>query len=156
LLQAYPDLSILVISMHAQPALIHAMLEAGASGYILKDDFASYRELVAVVHDVASQGIYLSPQALQALGKHGASELSQPLSARQLEALSLCSAYPDATTSQLALKMGIAHSTVRNLLSAAYLKLNVRTRTAAILKAQRMGLIPPGIPLGDSSLLDGS
>lgn len=156
LLQSYPDLSILVMSMHAQPALIHAMLEAGASGYILKDDFASYRELAAVVHDVASQGIYLSPHALQALGKHGASELSQPLSARQLEALSLCSAYPDASTAQLALKMGIAHSTVRNLLSAAYLKLNVRTRTAAILKAQRMGLIPPGMPLGDVSLLDGS
>ena len=154
LLQLYADLSVLVISMHAQPALIHAMMEAGASGFILKDDFASYRELASVVRDVANQGIYLSPQALQALGKHSTSQLSEPLSARQLEALSLCSAYPDVSTAQLAQKMGIAHSTVRNLLSAAYLKLNVRTRTSAIIKAQKMGLIPPGMPLADVSFLD--
>ena len=64
-------------------------------------------------------------------------------SARQLEALSLCAAYPEATTAELADRLGVAHSTLRNLLSGAYLRLNVRSRTAAVAKAQRLGLITP-------------
>src|SRR6266498_4660772 len=38
LLQTYKSLSILVISMYAERGLIRAVMEAGASGYILKDD----------------------------------------------------------------------------------------------------------------------
>ncbi len=41
--------------------------------------------------------------------------------------------------------MDVANSTVRNLLSGAYLRLDVHTRTAAIAKARQLGLItPPG------------
>jgi DNA-binding CsgD family transcriptional regulator len=69
--------------------------------------------------------------------------LGQKLAPRQLEVLSLCSAYPDSSTYELAVKMGVAHSTVRNLLSGAYLKLDVRNRTAAVVKARQMGLITP-------------
>ncbi|MCU0489619.1 MAG: response regulator transcription factor [Anaerolineales bacterium] len=141
LIQEYPRLEILIISMHAQPALIQALLEAGASGYILKEDMATFRELANVIRSVAGQGIYISQAAYQALGKRKNSAYSQPLSARQLEVLSLCAAYPDLSTAELALKMDISHSTVRNLLSGAYLKLNVRNRTAALLRAQQLGLI---------------
>src|SRR5689334_10653392 len=49
LLQTYPNLIILVISMHLERALIQAVMEAGASGYILKDDSASLRELGSIV-----------------------------------------------------------------------------------------------------------
>jgi DNA-binding CsgD family transcriptional regulator len=72
--------------------------------------------------------------------------LSQPLSNRQTEALSLCAAYPEADTSCLAQQMGVANSTIRNLLSGAYLKLNVRNRAAAVAKARQMGLITPESP----------
>jgi two-component system nitrate/nitrite response regulator NarL len=142
LIQVFPDLSILVISMHGQPALIQAVMEAGASGFILKEDAQAFQELPAIIRRVANQGIHLSPAALQAISNRPASELAKPLSGRQLEALSLCAAYPDASTSELANKMEIAHSTLRNLLSAAYLKLSVRTRAAAVLKAQQLGMIP--------------
>ena len=146
LLSAYPNLEVLVITMHAQPALIQAMMEAGASGYILKDDVTAYRDLAIIIRNVAREGIYMSPAALQALGKRMDNDLTQPLSPRQLEALTLCAAYPDISTAELALKMKISHSTLRNLLSAAYIKLSVRNRTAAIIKAQQMGLLPPGYP----------
>jgi DNA-binding CsgD family transcriptional regulator len=42
--------------------------------------------------------------------------------------------------------MEIAHSTFRNLLSEAYLKLDVHSRAAAIAKARQLGLIPPQMP----------
>jgi two-component system, NarL family, nitrate/nitrite response regulator NarL len=143
LLQAHPALDVLVISMHAQPALIQAVMEAGASGYILKEDMAAFRELASVIRSVTKQGIYLSPAAFQALSKRKNGDIAQPLSPRQLEALSLCAAYPDASTAELAEKMEIAHSTFRNLLSGIYVKLNVRNRASAVLRAEQIGLTPP-------------
>ena len=142
LLQSYPGLAVMVISMHAQPAMIQAVMQAGASGYILKDDVISYRELPFIIRNVAYNGIHLSPAAENALHHRHHLELDKPLSARQLEVLSLYAAYPDATTTDIACQMSLAHSTVRNLLSTAYLKLNVRSRAAAVLRAQQLHIIP--------------
>ena len=146
LLAQYPKMEILVVTMHAQRTLIQALMEAGVSGFVLKDDQATIHELASVIRTVARGGIYLSPFAYQQLMKHPAGELNQPLSARQSQALSLCAAYPDANTADLAEMMKIAQSTLRNLLSGSYLKLNVRTRSAAVAKARLMGLISPEIP----------
>ncbi len=144
LLQIYPDLAVLVISMHAQRTLINAVMEAGASGYVLKDDQTSIRELPAIVRSVAGGGIHLSQLAYQQLLKRQIAD--QELTSRQLEALSLSAAYPDASTSELARAMNVANSTLRNLLSGAYMRLNVRNRTAAVAKARQMGLITPNSP----------
>lgn len=146
LLQTYPNLEILVISMYSHRALISSIMEAGASGFILKDDQLAIRELAAIIRLVAHGGIHLSQKAHQELLKRSSSDLSQPLSNRQTEALSLCSAYPEADTSYLAQLMGVANSTIRNLLSGAYLKLNVRNRAAAVSKARQLGLIAPETP----------
>ena len=147
LLQKYSNLAILAISMHAQRTLIHAVMESGANGYVLKDDQAAIQELASIIRSVANGGIHLSSYAYQQLLKRYTDELNQPLTSRQLEALSLCAAYPDASTSDLAQKMNVANSTLRNLLSGAYLRLSVRNRTAAIAKARKLGLISTGYPL---------
>lgn len=140
LLDSYPNLNILVISMLNQHTLIEAMAEAGVSGYILKDDQASIEQLGKVVLTVAGGGLHFSPGTIrEATGSPG----HPSLTARQLEALSLCAAYPDGATTVLAKKLGISGSTLRNLLSGAYLRLGVRTRAAAITRAQQIGLIPP-------------
>jgi len=144
LLQTYPDMSILVISMHVQRTLIQAVMEGGASGYVVKDDQSTIKELASVIRTVARGGIHLSRAAYEQLRKRG-DDLGLPLSPRQLEALSLCAAYPDATTVEMAQKMNIASSTLRNLLSGAYLKLEVRTRSAAVAKARQMGLLVPDV-----------
>lgn len=141
LLQLHPKLEILVISMHTQRTMIRAVMDCGASGYIIKDDQASIHDLGAVVRMVAKGGIYLSARAQELYMKRLTGELSEGLSARQIEALSLCAAYPDDSTAELAQKMHIASSTLRNLLSGAYLKLNVSTRAAAIAEARKLGII---------------
>jgi len=142
LLEMYDGLSILVISMYDERGLIRAVMESGASGYILKDDQSTARDLASVVLSVAGGGIYFSQKAHQIYHAHLTKE-NILLSGRQLEVLSLCAAYPNCTTAELAKRMSVSNSTARNLLSAAYTKLSVNNRAAAIVKAQQLGLIAP-------------
>jgi DNA-binding CsgD family transcriptional regulator len=55
-------------------------------------------------------------------------------------------AHPNLTTSALARLRSIAPSTFRNHLSAAYVKLNVNNRVAAIERARQLGLLPKDLP----------
>jgi DNA-binding NarL/FixJ family response regulator len=139
LLQRHPNLNILVISMYTQHALVETLVNAGISGYIFKDDQASVQQLAKIVEIVAGGGIYFSQGAYRDLRGQQAESILTP---RQLEALSLCAAQPDGDTVVLANRLGITGSTLRNLLSGAYLRLGVRTRAAAIAKAQKLGIFP--------------
>jgi len=139
LLKQHPHLSILIISMLTQRTLVESMVKIGVSGYIFKDDQASIQQLAKIVTIVANGGIYFSKNAYTEMRGSSSVPLLTP---RQLEVLSLCAAYPDISTSVLAEKLDIASSTLRNLLSEVYLRLGVRTRAAAIVKAQYMHLLP--------------
>lgn len=139
LLQQYPELMILVISMHSEPSLIRAIVDAGAAGYLLKGDSKRVQELGKWILALVNGELCYSEKALEAL----VSRREEPFTPRQLEALSLCAAYPNSKTAELARKMEIANSTLRNLLSAVYVKLDVQTRAAAIAKARDLGIITP-------------
>lgn len=143
LLEEYPNLNILVISMRIERGLIREVMAAGANGYILKDDPLANANLLAIIKSVAEGGVYLSEEAGTLYGKHLANEGGKQLSPRQLEALSLCASQPGAKSVVLAKKMSISHSAFRTLLSGAYIKLKAANRTEAIAKARQMGLITP-------------
>lgn len=143
LLERYPDLAVLVISMYSQRTLIQALSETGINGYILKDDRTAMIELPAIIRLVHGGGIYFSQAVVKLLR---AQPIESLLTARQMEVLSYCAAYPKITTTELAQKLNIAQSTVRNLLSGAYLRLDVSSRSAAILRAYQLGLIFPDQP----------
>jgi DNA-binding NarL/FixJ family response regulator len=142
LIQTYPEMAFLVISAYAEPTLIQGVMEAGANGYILKDDNALLRELKTVLISVgAGRGIYLSPQAKEILLQRQFSDTALSLTPRQTEALVLCAANPGSSTKELATRMNVSFSTLRNLLSQSYLRLGVNGRAAAILKAQQLGIL---------------
>lgn len=143
-LKKFPKLSILVISMHQTRSLVRAVMDAGASGYILKDDTSTIQELVSVIRSVAKGGVHLSKRVHKYLLTESPDDAL--ITTRQQQVLSLCAAYPDASTNELADKLGVAPSTLRNLLSTAYLRLDVHNRTAAITKARQLGLITPQDP----------
>lgn len=147
-LKKYPDLKILVISMLTSCALIEALVNAGVRGYIFKEDDKSIHQLCHVVKSVAEGGVYFSPGAWEKV-KQGKSALI--LTSRQLEALSISAAYPDLSTFVLAQKLEVSDSTFRNLLSGAYRRLGVSTRTAAISRANHLGLLANGNDLPDLS-----
>lgn len=139
LLELYPNLAILVISMHNEPALVRTIVEAGAAGYILKSDSSKIQELGKWILSLVNGDPCFSDKILRVFP----GRLNEPFTPRQLEALSLCAAYPNSKTAELARKMKIANSTFRNLLSTVYYKLGVQTRAAAIAKARQMGLLTP-------------
>lgn len=145
LLQEYPNLVVLMISMYSERSIIRSVMEAGASGYILKDDSEAIQDLANIILSVADGGIYLSERAGQRYQKP-ADRNDSNLTRRQLEVLLLCASFPSSKTAELAQKMCVSNSTVRNLLSGAYLKLNAHTRAGALQKARQLGLLTSDIP----------
>lgn len=141
LLRKYPDLKILTVSMYKQAALIKAIMDAGASGYILKDDRETYQMLASVVRSVAVGGIHMSKEAYEQFMRKTARK--SQLSPRQEEILYLCASYPGWSSDQIGNELGLSGATVRNILSQVYTKLGVKSRAAAIERAKEFGLIPP-------------
>jgi DNA-binding NarL/FixJ family response regulator len=141
--------------MHVERTLVRAIVAAGASGYIPKDDRAAIEDLGTIVRLLVKGGIFFGQQVRPHLGEPRPKEQGTALSVRQLEVLSLAAAYPNETTSDIARRMGIANSTVRNLLSTAYIHLGVNNRSAALAKAWQMKLIVPPSP-ADSPLAPGT
>lgn len=139
LIETYPQLHVLIISIHNQRSFIKYALEAGASGYVIKDDYQTIESIDAVIRSIAGGGVHISRGALQSLFDERSME--ELLTQRQIEALSLCAAFPNETTAELAQRLNIAHSTMRNILSGSYLRLGVRSRSAAVAEARRRRII---------------
>jgi DNA-binding NarL/FixJ family response regulator len=135
----FPNLRILVISMSTQITLIQALVQAGVHGYIFKDDQESIQKLSAIVAMIANGGMYFSNGAQQLI-RNDSADLPT-LTQRQIEILSLCAKWPDMTTAQIAARLNIADSTVRNALAQAYRRLDVHTRAAALARLQQLGVI---------------
>ena len=142
ILQRYPEIVIIVITMHNQKTLIKSVMQAGASGYILKDDRESILRLADIISSVVSGGIFFSDRSYKLLyGKNNLEKFN--LTERQKEVLSLLASQPNSTTDELAKQLDIAPSTVRNLLSESYIRLGVNNKTAAVVQARKLGLITP-------------
>jgi DNA-binding NarL/FixJ family response regulator len=146
LLQEFPDLKVLVVSMYAGPGLMRTIMEAGVSGYVTKDDHEALKNLGRIVLSAADGDIYFSQEAYHLYREYEKIRTGELLTPRQVEALSTCALYPDMSTAELAGVLGVSNSTARNLLSSAYLRLGVHSRVAAIEKARELGLITPHAP----------
>jgi two-component system, NarL family, nitrate/nitrite response regulator NarL len=146
LLQEYPDLKVLVVSMHPGPGLVRTIIEAGVSGYITKDDHEALKNLGRIVLSAYSGDIYFSREAYQLYREYEKIRTGDLLTPRQIEALSVCSLHPEINTAELANLLAVSNSTARNLLSGAYMRLGVHSRVAAIEKARELGLVQPRQP----------
>jgi len=60
-----PGIRIIALSMHADKRFVAGMLQAGASGYLLKK--GAFRELAQAVSDVMQDRVYLSPKIADAV-----------------------------------------------------------------------------------------
>ncbi|MDH5606285.1 MAG: response regulator transcription factor [Anaerolineae bacterium] len=150
LLDDCPDLTIIVISMFDQRSLIKALLDAGAYGFILKDDHESFNKLADILLDVHNGDIYLSQSIHKSFNEKRNPNEKITIPRRQREILSICLSDPDIKTKEIANLLHIAHSTVRNQLSKIYVSLGVNSRFAAIQKARELGLLPPETSFPDA------
>ena len=135
----FPDLKVCLLSAHLEPTLVRDLLQAGACGYILKDDDYVSR-IDTIIRDLADGRVYLSPQAYEALAQATRAEgTEQPLSEREIEILRL--AQRGLPNPQIAQALHISPGTVRNHLSAIYDKLGVHSRHEALQVAAERHLI---------------
>jgi len=139
LMKEFPQLKVIVISTYKERGLVKAAISHSVRGYIYKDDQASIQQLARIVMIVAAGGNYFSSGAYFDLVDE---KSKRNLTSRQMEALSVANAYPDDSTDDLARRLKISGSTLRNILSSAYARLGVRTRSAAIEKVRQLGIVP--------------
>ncbi len=141
IIEKYPNLDILVISLVDQPHMIKAVVDAGISGYFIKDDEQSIINLPKIVRNIVSGQTYFPDKIRKKINEAIVNQKNFGLTARQLEILSKCAEFPNASNEQIAIMAGISHSTVRTLLSESYMRLQVHTKIAALTKAKSLGLI---------------
>lgn len=78
---------VLCLSVHSEPGVVSAMLEAGANGYILKT--SASQDLIEAVRVVAAGGTYLSPAIVKTVAGRWTDEAGPRLTQREREVLQL-------------------------------------------------------------------
>ncbi|GAB3479370.1 response regulator transcription factor [Nocardiopsis coralliicola] len=135
-----PGCRVLILTTYDTDADILRAVEAGATGYLLKD--APLADLSAAVRAAARGETALSPAVATRLvsGIRGRTD-SPALSAREAEVLRLAS--KGLTNADIGAQLYISATTVKTHLMRAYGKLGVSDRTAAVTTAIQLGLLPP-------------
>ncbi|CAM3737206.1 response regulator transcription factor [Occultella aeris] len=127
---------VLILTTYDTDADILAAVEAGASGYLLKD--APPEELLAAVRTAAAGQSALAPAvALRLMDRMRAPDRS--LSRRETEVLTLVAA--GRSNQQIARELFISEATVKSHLVHIFTKLGVDSRTAATAAGRSRGLI---------------
>ncbi len=122
----WPQLPVLVLSMHDSPSVAAQALRLGARGYVTKS--SDPQTLVTAVQHVLRGQIFLSPDILQSLPQflgHGAASAIQQLGPRELDVVRLLA--EGHTLDATAVTMGISSKTVSNYLSQIKTKLSLNT-----------------------------
>ncbi|RTL64913.1 MAG: response regulator transcription factor [Pseudonocardiaceae bacterium] len=112
-------------------------IEAGATGYLLKD--TPREELLRAVRAAHRGEAVLSPAVAGRLMGQVRSPAEEALSARELEVLQLVAG--GATNREAARKLFISEATIKTHLLHIYAKLDVRDRASAVSAAYRRGLL---------------
>jgi DNA-binding NarL/FixJ family response regulator len=138
---------VIVLTTYDTEADIIAAVEAGASGYLLKD--APPEELVAAVRSAAAGQAALAPAVTERLVER----LRAPrtaLSSRETQVLSLVA--DGLSNQQIAARLYVSQATVKSHLVHIFAKLDADSRTSAVAIATSRGLIrrsePPSLAQG--------
>ena len=132
----YPAVRVLAVTTFDAEADIDGALEAGATGYVLKD--SPTEALIAAVGEAAAGRSVLSPEVQQRL----VARMTNPataLSPRETEILEALAT--GATNREVAKVLFISESTVKTHLVHLYDKLGVDSRTSALRVARERRLI---------------
>ncbi|MDB4899364.1 MAG: Response regulator, LuxR family [Gemmatimonadetes bacterium] len=144
----FPEVRVLVVSMHAEEAYVQQALAAGAAGYLLKG--ADKAELERALQVVIREQIYLSPAisraVVDAMARAGESSgVPTPLDAltrRQREVLALVA--EGHSTKQVAARLGLSVKTVEAHRGAIMDRLGIRDLAGLVRFAVREGLVGEG------------
>lgn len=155
--QRFPEVSVLILTMHENQDYLLEAIKAGAAGYVLKD--APQQELVTAMRKVLEGETTLNRNLATQLLKRLADDVQgserlrlgsrsaarvHPLTPREIEVLSLLA--QGRTNREIAQEFTISVGTVKNHVEHIIAKLGVSDRTQAVVRSLKMGLI--GFPEG--------
>jgi DNA-binding NarL/FixJ family response regulator len=133
---------VLVLTTYDNDAHVLPAIEAGATGYLLKD--APREELLRAARAAAKGETVLSPAVAARLVNRVRTPAPQLLSQRELEVLELVAA--GNTNREVAARLFITEATVKSHLLNVYTKLGVSDRAAAVAEAFNRRLLLPRSP----------
>lgn len=136
---------VLVLSAHREDEWVFRAMQAGANGYVFKDHIASH--LCEAIATVMNNEIYLSPEVATHFfrlfhfyaGRSLQASQSLHLTEREREVLHWL--VQGASNEEIARHLYITVATVKAHLTAIFEKLKVTSRTQAIVKALKLGLV---------------
>lgn len=149
LLRARPEIGVIILSMHHEEGHVFQALRAGARGYLLKNSRAS--EVAEAIRRVASGLSLLDPNVTSSVvsefkrmsSKQTPEDGLGQLNETEVKILQHVSA--GMSNKEIASKLSLAESTVKNRLSVLFEKIGVLDRTQAAIYAITHGIAPTAI-----------
>ena len=139
----YPTVKVLVLTTYDDDEWVFDALQAGASGYLLKD--TPREELVRAIRGTVAGKTYVDPSIAGKVLRQATSHQTQPttlitanLTDREIEVLRLIAR--GLSNADIAERLFLSEGTVRNHVSAILAKLGVADRTQAAVLAIQHGL----------------
>ena len=147
LLISHPEAKVVILTTFDDDEYVFEGIRAGALGYLLKA--LSGAELADAIRTVAAGGALIEPSVARKVmaefartshpSPQTAEKLIEPLSEREIDVLRLL--VKGLSNREIAGQLFLAEGTVKNYISSALQKLNVRDRTQAALRAKELGLL---------------
>ncbi|MFF9025869.1 response regulator [Streptomyces eurythermus] len=126
-----PGCRVLILTTFGRPGYLRRAMEAGAAGFLVKD--GPVEELAAAIRRVLAGETVVDPVLAAAALSAGPS----PLTPRECEVLR--ASVDGATVADVAARLHLSESTVRNYLSSAIGKTGTRNRAEAVREARQQG-----------------
>ena len=142
ILEADPDVKIIVLTTLETDGQVIQVLKAGASGHVLKDSLpqAIVSAIVAVMSGERVMASKVAKRVLEMLtGSTTSKEFYDGLTTREIEILRLLA--NGMANKQIAHRLKISDKTVRNHVNHTYEKLGIYDRSQAVLYAVKKGLV---------------
>lgn len=133
----YDDIEVVALTSYAEEERVHAALQAGASGYVLKT--SDVDDVAAAVRAARRGVLQLDPVVARRLMSSHREPPASELTARELDVLRLVAA--GRANKQIAAELAISERTARTHVSRILHKLRLSSRTQAALWAVREGLV---------------
>ena len=143
--EEFPQVRVIIVSMHANEEFVGQAVRAGAAGYLLKD--ADAAELEFAIKAVVRGESYLTPAVskqvmtsyMQLIGE-GPLPVAEPLTPRQREILRMVA--QGTTTKGIAMALEISVKTVETHRAQIMERLNIHDIPGLVRYAMRTGLVP--------------
>ena len=139
------NIAVLVLTVHDDSEHILGILEAGAAGYLTKRVFGE--EVIHAIHSVVAGETVLSAEISQQILKHAMRYATKPitiavgekLTVREIEILNW--AAKGKSNKDIAAELNLSQATIKSYLSDIFTKLEVASRTEAVIIGLRAGIL---------------